>query len=263
MNDAEYFQWQGSQLTNWCNAMTWLRTGIAELKEYAGKFPKVQAFVIGMGPSLDDVSTMEWSAISRRWFTVGANFLPVRQKEMGLPYPSLVMAVDDMNRARDDAALAKTETLVDAIKEMHSCGCRALMSFSARTLPYNWTCPMFACPPMDNGDFVLTTTGQMKYRFSRTTIAAIHVLALLGFRNICLLGVDHGGDYGNKRLVISTGKLDNSAERKHATFAYGSMAEWMGKRKPLSRLWQCGSRAAWKAENVGQKSLAAAIKGRW
>jgi len=248
MTTEQYWQWQTRSVYRRTLEMAWVRHGVPELREYAARWPRGQAFVLGTGPSLQNVTAKQWMEISR-FFTIGINFFPVIKAERGitalpsLPVPSLAFFLDRIDMATDKAA-----GLVESFKTQLQMGGKVLVGFDAIRLPYTWTCPTFGMAPTGDLEFGLTTTAQYSIFFSRSAIAMAYLLLCLGFKNVCLLGCDHG-------------ELYKHGEPAKAAHAYGCLAAFAAQRNQA--IWQCGARAGFDAEGIRRKRLDIVLRKSW
>jgi hypothetical protein len=172
--------------------MKWTRTGARDLLNYASRWRGLRrAWVLGTGPSLKEVPPEAWAKI-RRDFTIGVNRFPLRAEAMGLepalaaPLPSLCFRVDPMKPCEEDAALNA------AYKRQRG---KRLVGWKACEFKHDWCVPVRCKSPLIDLEFGLTLTVSIDSAWNRGVIAAAHLAAQIGFREIVLLGCDHGPDY--------------------------------------------------------------------
>ena len=202
--------------------LKWQRNDSKQVAEYAASFSKEYAFVFGTGPSIGCVSGTEWAALSR-FFTVGVNdFLPLMQQELpDLAIPSLYFIAD--RRKMNNRIMDKW---VEAIKKFKG---KTLVSYTACRFPHDWQAPVFGLPS-DDIELGLAITPSGTTIFNRSVVPMIHLCALLGFKNICLVGVDHGKDY----------HCDDAERACNAFLDF--QKDFLAPRK--IKLWNCGEKSA-------------------
>jgi hypothetical protein len=218
-----------------------------ELRAWAERHPPLCAFVIGTGPSFVAIRPEQWLAMER-WLTIGVNYAEaqIHARAPEARAPTMTVFTD-----RACTQQGRLPELVESMKRTMARGGKVLVgTHAAADLPHTWAAPIIPGPPAKLLEFGLTTTAQKMIRFPRTAVAAAHLALLLGFRNVCLVGVDHGADYGAK------------GECEGAAVAWGNLAAWSA-RCGLGRLWQCGAQAGFDAPGIKKKDLAAALKGVW
>jgi len=239
LDEEQALAWQGDRVCERSLTLVWSLSVVPQLRLWAQRKCQGQAYVLGSGPSLSAVTPDEWRAL-RRWTTVAVNFTP---EQLPADFtPDLSMAVDGqvspLSRDRFERMARATRTR----------GGRVLLGLDGYDLPHDWCAPTYCMAPLWDLDFGLSTSGQRRHYYSRTALAAVHLLAMLGFRNICLVGCDHGADY-------------KATEPARAAHAYGAMASWM--ESAGARLWQCGAKPGFEAEGLTRKRLGATLEGAW
>lgn len=266
MKPADYWAWQQAQVQARAHGLNWEHHAWPALKTYAHQWPTAVCFILATGPSKDWVGPRVWTEMARRWFTIGVNdFAGWAQSSLGIdglpPLPRLLMRIDQPQVGPEGRA-AFLEKSQHHIKLIDSGG-KILVGVGADPWPHTWVTPTFGMRPLPNAQFGLTSTGQDEVFFSRTTVCALHLAALLGFRNICLVGLDHGEGYGNKAYDEKEFRLTTQRERDEAGLAYGALAEWMRGLQHKPAVWQCGTDAAWEADGVRRLDLSKAVKSRF
>ena len=185
--DKEWWHSQDMIMQNRMSDLRWQRYDSKHVTKYAKSFSLEYAFIFGTGPSISCVEHTEWAALSR-FFTIGVNdFLPIAKRELpGVNVPALYFISDP--RVMDDLRM---NSWVAAMRDYEG---KTLVSYTACRFPHDWEAPVFGVPSKDI-EFGLAITPSAKTKFNRSVVPMIHLCALIGFKNICLLGVDHGKDY--------------------------------------------------------------------
>ena len=168
----------------------WVRKGVPELTEYADSYHKGACFILGSGPSLERVKAEQWDRLGK-FFTVGVNrSVWWLQKNRDINnIPALGFCMDYMLKGDHRA-----EYYDGPFSKM---GGKRLVAMDADGIPHEWAIPHFQGAPILDLDMgVFLSVEAKEPRYSRSTMGAVWLCYLLGFKAIFLLGADHGPDYG-------------------------------------------------------------------
>lgn len=189
--------------------LKWIREGAPALTEYADKFYKGVAFVMGTGPSLARVKIEQWNRLAKFW-SVGVNRVPWwLQKERQITnIPALGLCVDHTRKGD-----YRAEHFDDPFDRMDG---KRLVAMDADGLPHDWATPHFNGEPvLDLNMGIFLTVQATDPRWSRCTVGAIWLCYLLGFNAIFLLGVDHGMSYQNNKYETEMANKFYGMMRSH------------------------------------------------
>ncbi len=226
VDSEKWWQDQELWLQHRVQDMCWVREAIPSLGNLTYRFSAGYAFILGTGPSIREVKDPEWAALSS-YFTVGINQFSrwFQEERRSTNIPALNFFVDERRDTEDDPN--GSDKINEAFKR--SMG-KTLCGYSAWRYHHDWLVPVHGGDPQWDIEFGLFFTPMFRMNFNRCAIAAIHLCALLGYSNICLLGIDHGQSY------------KDGADVEIANRGYSLMNAWLGQRNV--QLIQCGGHSA-------------------
>lgn len=230
-----------SHVDNRRRTMEW-DMGSAELQQYADSFEKEVCFIFAVGPSIKQLKYKHMEdCFFGLIFTIGINTFAysvgqfISKQEYNISpswFPSLAFTLDSCKQPTK-------RNIESSFSRLQSRGSRSLISLQSNLENYNWCCPCFAMRPEDGQGllrFGLTSSGQSDFPYSRSTIVGLHLAVLLGFKNIVLLGLDHGGDYEREEEASMAGK------------AYEHIAYYAISRG--QRIWNASTCSAWNSSHI-------------
>ena len=205
--------------------MKWAREDVPALKAEAAKYPPRTAFIFGTGPSIEEVTPSQWTALSCFW-SVGLNKFPywLQKTHQRFDVPKLCMVMD--RKMTGPIALQIAEG-------MSRCEAKTLASTTAFAWVHEYDGIVFGSPTWDM-EYGLAITPTPKVRFNRCVAPAAHLCALLGF-DVYLVGIDHGPCYTPRPNMIQ--------ETERANLALKHYQEDFLDQRGL-KLYQCGKRSS-------------------